>query len=361
MANILKSKPTTVTVSTSSLQVASGALASGSFVKFDQPSLSARSPHPTSGIACDVTEDGAQFVGHPSIDWAGKGCYDPVSRRVMWASCGAGNLRDGGYAFNTHAIYSEQTNAWSVRRAFQAPGGAGSNPIGHMYDSNCIDVAGRRFFKKAFPTAEILEFDLDADTWLGVFPSPSDEAPYARDGGMDVVPTRGPRGSLWQVVCRRADNRPQLSECDLSNRRWSVLIPGGSLGAPAGNGSFLSYNPRAFEGAGGALIGTSVGAFIVRADTLEIKVASPPPRPLALPHDGHLCRHPSGPGWVLAGSDGLLYTCDGSSWTERVRLPGILGTSGHRQPLVVVPIDAYGVIWLITTQNSAGRSWLYKP
>ncbi len=36
MATVLKSKPTTVTVSTSSLQVTAGALASGSFQNFEQ-------------------------------------------------------------------------------------------------------------------------------------------------------------------------------------------------------------------------------------------------------------------------------------------------------------------------------------
>ena len=119
MATVLKSKPTTVTVSTSSLQVTAGALASGSFQNFEQASLSARTPHPTSNTACDVTEDGSQFVGHPAIDWAAKGCYDPVTRKVMWASCGAGNLRSGGYVFNTQAIYSEQTTPGRFEERFR--------------------------------------------------------------------------------------------------------------------------------------------------------------------------------------------------------------------------------------------------
>jgi len=361
MATVLKSKPTTVTVSTSSLQVTAGALASGSFQNFEQASLSARTPHPTSNIACDVTEDGSQFVGHPAIDWAAKGCHDPVTRKVMWASCGAGNLSGGGYVFNTQAIYSEQTNAWTVRRSFQAPGSTGSTPIGHMYDSNCIHVEGRRFYKKSFSNAEILEFDLDADAWLGTFPSPTDEAAYARDGGMDVVPTRGARGALWLVSWRRGDNRPQLWECDLAKRQWFILLQGGDFGAPSYNSALLSYNPRAFGGIGGAFVGTGAGAWTVRADTLAVKSIAPPPAPLSLPHTGHLCRDPAGPGWLLAGADGRMYSCDGNAWTERGRLPGVLAVSNHKRPVVMVPIDAYGVVWIITEQNGAARAWLFKP
>lgn len=361
MATVLRSKPTTVTVSTSSLQVAASAMTAGSFLAFEQPSLSARSPHPSSGRMCDVTEDGAAFVGHPAIDWAGKGCYDPVTRRVMWASCGAGNNQDGGYVYNTHAIYSEASGSWSARRGFQAPGESNRYPIVHMYDSNCLDAQGRRFYKKKFSAPEILTFDLDADVWATTLPSPPDEARYSRDGGMDTVPTRGAKGALWLVSWRSADNKPQLWEFDLASERWTVLVPGGAFGAPAGNSAILSYNPRAFGNAGAVLVGTGAGAWTVRADTLSQASAGTPPSPLTLPHNGHLCRDPARDGWLLAATDGFLYACDGASWTARARLPGILGTPKHQAPLVMVPIDAYGVVWLITTQNSGPRAWLYKP
>jgi hypothetical protein len=63
---------------------------------------------------------------------------------------------------------------------------------------------------------------------------------------------------------------------------------------------------------------------------------------------------------LLASSDGNLYLCDGASWTRRSRLPGALGTAGNEMPFVMVPIDQYGVVWIITSQGTGARAWLYK-
>lgn len=361
MATLIKSKPTTVAVSTSALQVAAGALSRGSFVPFEQTSLSNRIAHPTSGRLCDVTEDGAGFVGHTAIDWAGKGCYDPISRRVMWASCGAGNMSPGGFAYNTHALYSEASNGWSAIRGFQAPGETNTNPIGHMYDSNCVHVEGRRFYKKKFGAPEILVYDLDSGAWRDVIPSPSDEAKYARDGGMDVIPTRGSEGAIWLASWRSSDNLPQLWEYDIAIGRWTTLLSGGVFGTPPRNTALLSFNPRAFGNVGGALVGTASGAWIVNAGTIAIGEVNRPPQSLSLPHDGHLCRDPSGSGWLLVSSDGFLYGCDGTTWIKRTQLPGVLGRAGNKAPVVLVPIDQYGVIWIITSQGHGNRSWLLKP
>ena len=360
MATLLRSVPTTVTISTSALQIAASRVLPGSFALFEQPSLSTRAAHPVSGRLCDVTEDGAGSLGHTAIDWAGKGCYDPIGRQVMWASCGAGNNSAGGYVYNTFATYSEASNLWTANRGFQAPGESNTNPIGHMYDSNCIDVAGRRFYKKKFGAAEILVYDLDARSWIGVIPSPADEASYARDGGMDIVPTRGAKGAIWLVSWRRSDNLPQLWEYDIATQRWSTLISGGAFGAPTGNVAIMSYNPRAFGGVGAVLIGNGAGTWTVRADTIALATAGTPPRPLTLPHDGHLCRDPSSGGWLLVASDGYLYATDGSVWSRRSQLPGALGNPSHQQPVVVTPVDQYGVVWIVTSQGSGGRAWIYK-
>ena len=122
-----------------------------------------------------------------------------------------------------------------------------------MYDSNCIHVEGRRLYKSLLATPRSSSSISTRMDWLGTFPSPTDEAAYARDGGMDVVPTRGARGALWLVSWRRGDNRPQLWECDLAKRQWFVLLQGGEFGAPSYNSALLSYNPRAFGGIGGRL------------------------------------------------------------------------------------------------------------
>ena len=147
------------------------------------------------------------------IDWAGKAAWDPVSRRAMWAACGAGNNFSGGYRFNTHSIYDENSDAWSVSRGFQSPNETDSNPIVHMYDSNCIDVRGRRFYKKKFATAEIMVFDLISNTWLPTIASPDTEASYARDGALEVVPSRGAAG---------ASRGPSEPGCLISSR-WRTI------------------------------------------------------------------------------------------------------------------------------------------
>ena len=56
-----------------------------------------------------------------------------------------------------------------------------------------------------------------------------------------------------------------------------------------------------------------------------------------------------------------MYACDGSQWTARTKLPGVLATKDNKQSLVMIPIDAYGVVWLITSQNGSARAWLFKP
>jgi len=361
---IISSSPTTLTVAQgSALLGAAAAMGPNSFVVFQQPSLSARGAHPASGRVADVTEDGAGFVGHTAIDWAGKGCYDPVTRRVMWASCGAGNNQGGGKVFNVHPIYSEATNAWSATRNFQADGETTTNGIGHMYDSNCIHVTGRRFYKKKFDSGDrkILVFNLDTNAWSTCISSPPDEAYGSGDGAMEVVPTRGPAGAIWLVSLANQSNLPKLWEYSIASQSWSTLIDTGSFGAPRTNTPVMSFNPRAFGGAGGVLVGTGAGAWTVRADTLSIASVGSPPSTLSMPSDGHLCRDPVGSGWLYASDSGSLYRCDGTTWTQRARLPDQLGASGNGQPLVVVPIDAYGVVWIIAAQGSANRAWLYKP
>jgi hypothetical protein len=296
------------------------------------------------------------------IDWAGKAAWDPVSRRAMWADCGAGNNFSGGYRFNTHSIYDENSDAWSVSRGFQSPNETDSNPIVHMYDSNCIDVRGRRFYKKKFATAEIMAFDLISNTWLPTIASPDTEASYARDGALEVVPSRGAAGALWLTSLRRGDNLPALWEYDLATSAWSVLSADGGFG-PVGtaNSPALSYNPRAFGGDGGVLLGNSAGAWLVDPRTLARRQTTAPPAPIQQPYDGHLCRDPAGAGWLLAANDGFLYRTDGVTWTQRTRLPDQLAMANHRLPLVCIPIDTYGVVWFVSSAASPNRAWLYRP
>jgi hypothetical protein len=309
-----------------------------------------------------VTEDGAQYLGHTMIDWAGKAAWDPVSRRAMWAATGAGNNFAGGHRFNTHSTYDELTDTWSVRRAFESPNESNSNAIVHMYDSNCVDVAGRRFYKKKFATPEIMAFDLASNRWLPTIASPANEASYARDGAMEVVPSRGSAGALWVTSLRSGTDRPTLWELELPGSTWRELINDGGIG-PNGssNSPVLSFNPRALGGDGGVLLGNGAGAWVIAPQTLARTQLAPPPRPLRHAHDRHLCRDPAGDGWLLAASDGFLYWTNGGPWVRRAALPGPLATPNHGLPVVCIPIDTYGVAWFITSASSGDRAWLYRP
>lgn len=381
----ITSQATTITVAAPSMALKSAiaAVRSGSFVEFNQPSLWTRVPDPRGNppnyYPANPTEDGANYVGHTMIDYGGKWCWDPVTRRGMWAGNGANpggaGVRIYSHQYNTHAIYDESTNVWSVQRGVKGTN-EGSDPdcIVHVLHNNAIDVGGRRFYKKKFRSDEIMVYNLDTRQWLENLPGPSSlEASYSRDGAMEVISSRGTKGALWVLATSRATDHSRLVEYDLATGGpWKLLKDSPSFGTAPNGTSCMSYNPRAFNGVGGVLCGNNAGSFTVRADNLEVAPAGTPPQKMVAPNGAHLSADPVGPGWYYVASDGLLYYNGGSRWEAVRAMPSDLATPGHAYPVVVCPLhltqaNEYGVLWIVAGQMPSHAAtngvcgWLFKP
>lgn len=366
----ITSKPTTISVqSQTTLSSEAHATASNSFRIFAGGGLSTRVAHPISGVEVDVTEDGARGAQptYTTVDWCGKGAYDPTTKRVLWMGKGIGN-RAGGWVHNTLAVYNESIDRWSATRAFRLPGvGETAYGIGHTYDNNCISITRRRLYKKQFTldggfgSGNFHVYNLDTNSFEGGIAAPrGDDASYGI-GPADVVPTRGKGGAIWYANSTNSDTRTRLMEYDIAGAGWLEILPPGSfpaLPAHMRDGGALSYNSRAFGGAGGALLlGGSTTAYTVGADTMAVTAVGAAPMTLGLPHNAHVCRDPSGTGWLMFGSDGYVYRCDSSSWTRRAALPSVLTGANF----IIIPIDVYGVVWVIRERPSSGeRAWLYR-
>ncbi len=369
----LKSSPTTITVNSpakTALEAAARAATANAFYPFTGNGLSTRLLHPggpRGGYQCDVTEDGSQWDGHTAIDWAAKGVYDPQSKKVMWAGCGAGNNLAGGYVYNTQAIYDETNNQWSTVRGFKGANETTSaTPIVHNYDGNAIDATGRRFYRKKL-AREVMVYNLDTGAWLNNIQYSSGEPNnYGWNAGMDFIPSRN---RLWIRSVRNGDDASTLFELDPGTGTITEILSGGAIGNDSQT-SVCSFNPRAFGNAGGVFVG-GTNAYTVRVDTLAVQDNSAG-KPSAsgsfswnnspAARNQHLCRDPVGDGWLYASTDGYMYrlTSNGT-WMKRALLPAEL-RNGSNFDWMMVPIDTYGVVWFITKQGvGPERAWLYKP
>jgi hypothetical protein len=385
MASRITSNATTITVAAPSkaLQSAIASMRSDSFLEFNQTSLWTRLADPR-GPAPDFypanpTEDGANYAGHTMIDYGGKWCWDPVAKQGMWAGNGANpagkNVRIYSHLYNTHSIYDEASNTWTAYRGIRGPNeGPDPDCIVHVLHNNAIDVVGRRFFKKKFRTDEIMVYDLDRRVWLDTIAGPGAyEASYGRDGAMEVIPTRGARGSLWVLATSRSTDHSRLVEYDLATGGpWRILRDSPDFGTQANGASCMSFNPRAFGGNGGVLCGNNSGAYTVRTDTLEVAQAGAPPQKMVAPNGAHLAADPLGAGWFYVSSDGFLYFTEGGAWRRVRQMPSNLATPGHTYPVVACPLHKdssgnYGVLWIVAGQMPAHGAtngvcgWLYKP
>jgi hypothetical protein len=323
--------------------------------------------YPTPSDGTQPPEDNAG-AAHTAIDWGAKGCYDPTTKKVMWASTGAGFNGPGGYLKNTQPIYHEtglNAGKWTVSRGFQSPNESNTNGIVHLYDSLCIDVAGRRFYKQKFSENLILAYDLDTGAWIdGVASAP--QASSLRTGALDIV-NRGAVGSMW---CFGSNGTQMvLWQMDLTTPgTWTTLATGGNLGSATGSSLPMSFNPRALGGDGAVLCGRAdtAACIINTTGTPAATLTGTPPSSFNTTYDSHLCKDPSGSGWLYFANNGRHYRCsDAGVWTDLGVMPAPLNTSNHRKPFIVVPIDDYGVVWVLgSTPYYFGNdisAWLYKP
>lgn len=356
----------------------SATLATDAAVQYNTGGLSNRVAHPITGTLVDPTEDGQAASGNVSggpgpdgnkvcIDWAGKGCYDPTAKKVMWAGTGAfGAVADT--PINTMAIYDETSATWSSVRSWTAGSEtSGSDGTGHMYDGNCIDYTGRRFFKKKF-AREIYVRNLTTGAWTKLSYSTGEPSGYGFDAGMDYIPSRD---RLWIRSIFSANDTSALHEVNPSTGAITTLIQGGSIGSSSP--SVCSFNPRAFGGAGGCFIG-GTGAYTVRSDgaagstpsTVQSNTSGKPAGGFLWATGAHVCRDPVGDGWLHASTDGFMYRLTSAGvWSQRAQLPAELRndyTSNGRFNFVMVPIDTHGVVWIVGMQLiGTNRAWLYRP
>lgn len=365
------SSATTVTINSTAtaLSAAAAALSSNSWGVFLGPTtptaqygLSYEQNHPVSGLACDPTEDGSQTTGHSAISWFGKGCYDPTTKRVTWASTGAGNLYPGGYVYNTQPFYDEALNRWTVSRGFRSLNEASSNadPTGHGYDNNCISVSRRRLYKTKLSQCEIMVYDLDNNTWLNQIDGAyfANLEGYSSPGAMDYIPSRD---ALWRFTYKNGFMR--LLSLDLTTTNtWSVVLDG-VWGTPVGYGGCMSFNPRAYSNAGGVMIGES-GCWRVNTTgtATATSVGLPAGITMTMETAAHLCRDPVGDGWfwVNPNNRALWKYSFAGGWQSVSTVPSGIDLGAF----LMVPIDDYGVIWFIGSNVAAGdstRAYLYKP
>lgn len=375
MSRIL-SAPTTVSVvsSTSALQTAALGLASNTFVEFSGNGLAARVAHPASGNMVNVLEDGRDPNGYQVLGYSGAGNYDPTSRRVLWMGTGASsgsnqNWAAGAYRWNTRPIFNELTNAWTADRSFRAPNeGTDEGAIGHQYDSNCINVAGRRMYKYRNYHAGIYVYNLDTGAMENNIPVPSGLNTNNWWCPMEFIPTRGAAGALWLWAWPSGvGNSMAMYEYNLATSTWTQIIGtsafAGILTDPD-YGPVMRYNPRAFGGAGGVLVAGYTGARLVRCDTLVVtSIGFGPGTPdMQAGYNSGLCRNPAGDGWLqFHNASGRVWRYSfASGWENRAPLPAFL-SAGTPQNFIAVPIDTYGVAWLVSHNSGSPKAALYRP
>ena len=364
----LTSTPTTLNIVSTDTPLfqAAARTASNTFVEFAGVGLLTRTTHPVTGNAVTVLEDGRLSQGYQTLGYSGKGCYDPTSRQVLWASTGAGSNYGGGYVHNTQARYSEATGAWSANRAFKGVGDpASKNGLVHIYDSNCIDVAGRRAYKKWFSN-DILVYNIDSNSFLANIAGPSGHSSSFSWDALEVVPSRGRAGALWMFGWA-SSNAIQLWEYDLATGNWSILISAaefGNQGSPSIGAPVLSYNPRAFNGAGGVMLGNESSAWVVniaqRCRGAWCPV--PPSGSIQIAHRGGynsgFCRDPSvRDGFNSPMRTDLFIVERLASWERRATMPARFG--GTRTTSLSCRSMPTAWSGLYPTRRSTG--WLYRP
>ena len=392
------STATSVTINAdapSPLLTAANAASSNTFTSFIQNSFWERVTHSLAGsyppgnfYDCNVGEDGANASGHTHLDYGGKWCYYPGNgaagtRKAAFMANGANpvgsTIRIYSHVWNTLAIYDEASNTWSTQRGVKAPNeGADPDCIVHILHNNTIDYTTGILYKKKFRgTDEILRYNLLTDTMLNTIPTAVGIEPnaYSHDGAMEFIPTRGASGALWLHCVDRNTDRPMLAEYNIATGVWSSIVASGAstFGTGTTTATYcMSYNPRAFSGAGGVLCGNGNGAFKVNCSTLAVSSAGTPPQSLIPANGLKLCADPVSDGWYYSSTTtGYLYRCNGTTWTQIIQLPSNLATPGNTYPSVLCPIHAegsnYGVIWILAGQlpshgaTNGMASWLYKP
>jgi hypothetical protein len=366
----------TDTKALTALGTAAAALASNAFSTITGTNITATSAHPDSGLDTSWFEDGRPPGAVTMLGYYGKGCYDPTTRRALWMSSGYStsgnsNLDSSGRRWNTMPTYTESSNQWSAVRGFRAADETDTtNALGHGYDSNCIDVTGRRLYKYKNYHGGIYVHNLDTGAFLSTIAPPGGLNSNNWWPPMEFIPTRGTSGALWLWAWPSGEGgNGALYEYQIGGSGWTQIVGLASFSGTMSDpdyGPVMSYNPRAFSGAGAVFMAGSNGARIVRCDTLAVSNPGfgPGTPDMGGGYNSGFCRDPVGDGWIqMHNSSGRVWRYSSANgWQNRAALPGFL-SAGTPRNFVVIPIDAYGVVWAISW-GAGSRSVdaaIYKP
>jgi hypothetical protein len=362
----------------STLSDAIDAMATNSFAQFDGGGLTSTSTHPILGTTVRPMDDGKGGSAVPIHHYSGKGCYDPIGRRVLMMATGYSvdgfqNADASARRCNVLPMYDEATNNWSaLARGFRQADGADTDiALVHMYDGNCIAANRRQLIKKSLYYPSLYVYDLAGNQMLNALAGPSPQSGSQATDGIEFIPTRGSYGAIWWWGWNN-NNALLLREFQFSAATgiagsWSTIADTTAFNDTTwSEGPTISYNPRAFSGAGGVLLGSATGQWTVNCSTLAVTAIG---RPNSLALDvgsdylySGLCADPVGVGWLKFGkSAGYVYRWDGSAWEQRAALPA--GITGAQDAVIVVPMDLLGAVWLLRVNgdSNAQANYLYRP
>lgn len=374
------STATTITVNSSAtaLSTAAAGVASNGFSAFLGNGSTTTTVHPISGLNVTPFEDGSTPSSNYVLGWSGKGWYDPALQRAGFLGTGAGsNNYEGAWLENTYTRFDETTNLWTApHRAERPPNDLDPLLRGwvHQYDSNCIDLVGRKVYRKDGSRGRFVVYNLTTDTQENAITvTPVNNGTYWW-GAMDCIPSRGTAGALWYFGWG-SGNTIAIWEYDIAAGTMSAtpVVSNAALGSPSGDtgqAPVLSYNPRAFSSngnKGGVMIGHNNSVWTVDVNTLTVATRSAPAGSLVISRgsiyaQSGFCRDPVGDGWLQFDQiTELVYRWTGSAWETRASLPAFFDNAAQRN-FMVIPIDAYGVVWLVNHDGTGPPTgYLYRP
>lgn len=239
----------------------------------------------------------------------------------------------------------------------------------HLMNTNAIDVVGRRLYKGKFRETprRILWLDLDTNIWHA-WSLNTGEPSYDQSHGLEFIDQIN---RLWIWAKNSSTGDMRIVEIDPAGPTVSfpAALQGSAFGnATAGYSPPIVYNPRAFGGLGGVLVGgQGTQTWKIRLSDYQVTSAGQSPNTFAVSsYRGLVLRDPVGEGWYYVGvPEGYLYYCDGTSWTQVTPLPVDLPVYENLTGacIDIEPGNKYGGIWLFGGEETDFEftGWLFKP
>lgn len=110
----------------------------------------------------DYNRELIRVGGHHIYQYTHDGQWDPVRDEFVF-------LGQGHYSDLKMIVYSAKENGWSALPTpswWKVDPEKGRGPIGHAYDNNALDPAGRIFYHQQYNSPDVHRFDLDERRWI---------------------------------------------------------------------------------------------------------------------------------------------------------------------------------------------------